>query len=47
MKKLGVKQGDRVVVYMPNIPKTVVALLQLITKHEMKYAHLLRRSKAG
>ena len=27
LKKLGVKPGDRVVAYMPNIPQTVVALL--------------------
>ncbi|ANB61799.1 acetoacetate--CoA ligase [Anoxybacteroides amylolyticum] len=27
LKKLGVKQGDRVVAYMPNIPETVVAFL--------------------
>ncbi|WP_027409111.1 acetoacetate--CoA ligase [Anoxybacillus tepidamans] len=27
LKKLGVKQGDRVVAYMPNIPETVIAFL--------------------
>lgn len=27
LKRLGVKRGDRVVAYMPNIPETVVALL--------------------
>jgi acetoacetyl-CoA synthetase len=27
LKKAGVKQGDRVVAYMPNMPETIVALL--------------------
>src|SRR5690606_36656742 len=27
LRKLGVKKGDRVVSYMPNIPETIIALL--------------------
>lgn len=41
LKKLGVKKGDRVAVYMPNIPETAIALLacaKLGAIHSVVYA---------